>query len=476
VLGPQRITVGPTYYNVKSDQFNGGAVGDGVADDTLAIQAAENTATVNGGTVFFPPGIYAAQGIVKMSNPDWLGTGTAGSILKLKSSAATGTPLVIGQNFASLTGTTSAGGITNFRIARLMFDGNKANNGSFSVPLIQWFGYGYDMDSFGIINANNTSLYSEWGTSGLILSPIGLEARIRNFWIGFSGQDGIEWAGPHDSMIGPGIIAGAGRHSFWSHGNGGACAIERVHCWGASQDWSWFLDTNAYLTECQGEDGTVGAVWCRADGVQVVGGQYFSTPIAFRIGISAGHASVNTHIRSAAILGITSAAVDFGNDGGGNSLEFYTTGSNTTVASGTQSANTLIKIVNSGAGGAPNSTYTHWTNGSPGLAIRDTNPPSLYFRHAGSSDVSLRNNSGVLEMRTATPTTPMAVSQAGQLTLLGAVSPGTPAGASQSGQLFMGSGAPSNANGNNGDFYLRTDTTATPHFYKKITGSWTTIV
>src|SRR5690242_5887165 len=35
-----------------------GAVGDGVADDSLAVQHALDTITSTGGAVWFPPGIY----------------------------------------------------------------------------------------------------------------------------------------------------------------------------------------------------------------------------------------------------------------------------------------------------------------------------------------------------------------------------------------------------------------------------------
>jgi hypothetical protein len=55
---------------------------------------------------------------------------------------------------------------------------------------------------------------------------------------------------------------------------------------------------------------------------------------------------------------------------------------------------------------------------------------------------------------------------------------GTPAGLSQSGSITQGSGAPSNANGNNGDYYFRTDTpgTANQRIYVKSAGVWTGIV
>jgi hypothetical protein len=55
---------------------------------------------------------------------------------------------------------------------------------------------------------------------------------------------------------------------------------------------------------------------------------------------------------------------------------------------------------------------------------------------------------------------------------------GTPTGVSQSGSIYQGSGAPSNANGNNGDVYFRTDTPAVANqrIYIKSAGVWTGIV
>jgi len=50
---------GSQVYNVKAPIYAGGAVGDGVADDTAAIRAAYNAAmTVGKSAIFFPPGAY----------------------------------------------------------------------------------------------------------------------------------------------------------------------------------------------------------------------------------------------------------------------------------------------------------------------------------------------------------------------------------------------------------------------------------
>lgn len=55
VLGPQRVVVGPTWFNPKSDLY--GAVGDGVANDTAAFTAMLS-AMPNGSKAFLPPGTY----------------------------------------------------------------------------------------------------------------------------------------------------------------------------------------------------------------------------------------------------------------------------------------------------------------------------------------------------------------------------------------------------------------------------------
>jgi len=56
-------TLNPMVFNV----LDYGAKGDGVTDDTAAIQAADTAAAVNGGTVVFFPGTYIQSGDVTTS-------------------------------------------------------------------------------------------------------------------------------------------------------------------------------------------------------------------------------------------------------------------------------------------------------------------------------------------------------------------------------------------------------------------------
>jgi hypothetical protein len=86
-----------------------GAVGNGVADDTAAIQAAVNT----GKQVVIPSGTYIVSTITLVNNVSLKGQGNP--ILKKKDASAS-------------TAVLSANNISNFKVCGLHIDGNKANN------------------------------------------------------------------------------------------------------------------------------------------------------------------------------------------------------------------------------------------------------------------------------------------------------------------------------------------------------------
>ncbi len=102
-----------------------GAKGDGVTDDTAAIQAAEDSLPDQGGILYFPPGTFLGHVVVK-SNIHIEGSGTNSTILKLPNGA--NTDVIQSKDFASLTGTsdfTNANGIT---LENITLDGNSSNN------------------------------------------------------------------------------------------------------------------------------------------------------------------------------------------------------------------------------------------------------------------------------------------------------------------------------------------------------------
>ena len=112
----QKLVQSFAWYSVKDY----GATGDGVTDDTAAVQNASTAcATAGGGVVFFPPGTYALTQVTinAQDNVQWLGSGTA-SILKWVWNAATAAGSMI----------TLENGSDHCRFSLLRFDGSGLTN------------------------------------------------------------------------------------------------------------------------------------------------------------------------------------------------------------------------------------------------------------------------------------------------------------------------------------------------------------
>lgn len=102
------------------------------------------------------------------------------------------------------------------------------------------------------------------------------------------------------------------------------------------------------------------------------------------------------------------------------------------------------------------------------------------YYHATSSEYT-GTGTGVLVRKTSpTLETPVLGAATGTtLSLTSYIRPGTDGGSAQTAAgLFAGSGAPNNANGQNGDFYFRSDGTAAGNnvIYHKEAGAWIALV
>jgi hypothetical protein len=101
--------------NVMDPEF--GATGNGITDDTAAIQAADTLAAVLGGSVFFPPGLYrVTSSLFPSSGTEWIGCGAASVIFMSGAWAGTVGCLVID-------------GKTDLAVARLRIDCDRASKG-----------------------------------------------------------------------------------------------------------------------------------------------------------------------------------------------------------------------------------------------------------------------------------------------------------------------------------------------------------
>lgn len=108
--------------NVKDSAY--GALGDGVTDDTAAIQAAFNAVPANGGTVYFPSGTYLARLIRPKSKTDIKGS-PAGSTLTYRSTGAAAYDAIIAVgDQASVGGITTASNMRDISVKEMTFRGN----------------------------------------------------------------------------------------------------------------------------------------------------------------------------------------------------------------------------------------------------------------------------------------------------------------------------------------------------------------
>jgi hypothetical protein len=150
-----------------------GAVGDGVADDTAAIQAAIDAIGNSGGTVMFPPGTYLGYGFVWKNNVALVGSGSSSTTIKLPNSTPQVTkPYEFGNTISYVPNVleigqaamgNSATPFSNIVLRGITIDANKANN---NAPLndLGWHGViltatsNYTIDDVRIINAHNGGL------------------------------------------------------------------------------------------------------------------------------------------------------------------------------------------------------------------------------------------------------------------------------------------------------------------------------
>lgn len=467
ILGPN------PWYDVKAY----GAVGNGTTDDSTAIQTAINTANTNGGgTVYFPPGTYIAAGLNIYGKIKYLAASLEGTILKLKNGS--NTFLMQTNNFPALAAGgggsgpgTSTGGETLFMLDSLTIDGNKANNGTAAVPLVRFYGYGWVMKDVHIRNGNHENFYSEWSTSLPSPGNDSMMAQIDNLKSHDAGRCGVHFNGPHDSQWDHGEIynnntsgqtgtAGAG---MFVDAKGSGLTITDVHSWGLTQTYAGYLQaTGSNAVGCTFEGAITAQVSLDANDVFLDGGFIYGAGTATPKGIEFGTTGVRQDILAVGVKinNCGSGALNFVNDGGCYVMaDIFQTGG--TLITGTVSSLTRLDIRTNGVAGG----YSQF----PGeVQIRSGNALKLY-NGANSSFAALSFDGA--QVRNTWPYQ----AEAGQFVASGAgIRPGTAAGAIQTGNIFMGSGVPSNANGNNGDVYLRTDTpgTAGQRYYIKSAGAW----
>lgn len=111
-----RTVANKLYESVSVKDF--GATGDGVTDDTVAIQAAL-TSLSGGGQLIFPSGTYLVSGQLTIAGSDLIVSGNGDATIKLKNGNYSG--------LANLYMFFGAEDMDNIHFDNLIFDGNRAN-------------------------------------------------------------------------------------------------------------------------------------------------------------------------------------------------------------------------------------------------------------------------------------------------------------------------------------------------------------
>lgn len=330
------------FVNVKQAPYL--AKGDGVTDDTTAIQAAIDAVSAVGGILFFPAGTYIAAGLVVKSNVIYQGTGVDATFIKLKNGA--NTDLLVGQNFASLTGGTTTGGISGFKFADLTLDGNRANNTSGWVLRI--YAFKYRMENVHIKNGKSGGVWTQWGTGGT-----NMEAHWSNFKIFNCEGVVLDHNGPHDSLFVNGTIfndgtisSGAGITLGFMRGQSSGSQFTNVHFWG-NCDRAVDVTSECYFANCQAEGALLSEVRFQSNFGQWIGGHIFGTASGTEIGVEFGVAAVtsakgnyvNTKFSKFAA---GSFPVKWANSAGSNVVEGQTGVSVTAAAVATGTPNTTV--------------------------------------------------------------------------------------------------------------------------------------
>lgn len=153
-----------------------GAIGDGITDDTAAIQAAINSSPKKG-TVFFPRGTYIIGApLVVRGDIELCGAGPGVSIIKLAANAQSDMMI----NFAALN--SGAPADENISIRNLELDGNKQNNPRKSL------------------NPGASQLQGSWDQAGIHWKRVS-RSRIVNCYIHDCAWSGIQMSAGRDNQI-----------------------------------------------------------------------------------------------------------------------------------------------------------------------------------------------------------------------------------------------------------------------------------
>lgn len=400
--------------SVVDSQWAGGAKFDGVTDDTAAMQAALDYARTVRGIVKLPAGTAITTGVTTYSYVTIRGQGADATTLQLK--AGTHAAVIQTYNFATLTGQEAnaglrVGGEHHFAIEGLSVFGDKTNNLTDYVPLVQIYGYGYRLHDIIVYYGRSGGIWSEWGiatdtVADLLHVPEATwsDVTVHNCDCQGSGQDLIHFLGPHDSRWIHVLAANSANTGAGAYVGANAAGLEAVNCHMATSVVdAWKLDGLAFLVNCYGEGGSHSQLLINASDTVVVGGIYLngSVAAASATGIIIGGSVAPANCRiDTKVLKCLLGAVSFANDGGTNHVALNVTQASGSAYVGTPAtSDEVFLLVSGGATGQFWQIPTNVVLGAPTPTIVP-GPAGLHIRNnANTVDNWSVNDEGLVTVR-----------------------------------------------------------------------------
>lgn len=302
-----------TIYNVKDPAY--GAVGDGTTDDTNAITAANQAASVNGGILYFPPGTYISSAQTLYPNVYIVGCGPAVSTLKLK--ASSNADLLSAQtsliNLSASLASGSAGTLSNFGIAGMTLDGNKANQSSGTSYCLRFYGYNFRLQNVSIQNGYTGGLLCDWNGTDITTGD-DIAAIVNGVKVHHNNGIGWEMGGPRTSMFSNFSSYRNGTHNVHIAPNAQFCRFENSRFYnpgtGVTAVNLLVEAIKTYFSNCDAHDSDNLNIAALANDFSWTGGNIYSSTGATIVGIQFGQNAGGTPF-SGSILqsaGLTTAA------------------------------------------------------------------------------------------------------------------------------------------------------------------------
>ena len=302
-------------------------------------------------------GTYDAANLV-VSNTGELtirGAGSGKTILMLPDGSDS--PILSTEDFDTLVGSNSIGGVRKLKIIGVTFDGNKANQTT-PADLVRIYGCDLWLEDVVIRYGSGKGLVTEWSNDSASPGGDSMESNIFGLRVHDCDGDNISWNGPHDSQfvnvisyLSGGICCDFGPNAF-------ACLVVNGHGWGLGHTLSWRLQASGIqLIQCTGEGASIGAVQILANDCSVHGFYFDATGGGKGILLGSAVVDVSGCVIDVHLLNFASGALDWTGDPGGNRVRatiFQTTG---VEEIGTNNRDTMVEIMMTGRVGQISRTW-----------------------------------------------------------------------------------------------------------------------